>query len=152
MEPPNDSLRLFAQRRIQSVYLSHRTVVGRISRNEIDLVGIVLYAVKDGFSKRTVIAAELVVPATGIVLGAEDRRGFLPPSVQQFQDVMLLCLRRFQQEPFIIDEENRVGVLGLNLLVSAICPCQVEFEEHIRQTHILCLVALLACFHAEGIV
>ena len=56
-------------------------------------------AVKDGFSKRAVVATELVVPSAGIVLGAEDRGGFLPSSVEQFQDVMLFRFRRLQSPP-----------------------------------------------------
>ena len=46
-----------------------------VSRNVIDLVGIVHDAVKDGFSKRAVIATELVVPSVGVVLGTEDWGG-----------------------------------------------------------------------------
>ena len=65
-EPP--SLTLFAQCRIQSVYLSHGAVVGRIGRNDVDLIGIVLYTVEDSFGKRAVITAKLVVPAAGVVL------------------------------------------------------------------------------------
>lgn len=73
-------------------------------------------AAKCGFSKRAVIATELIVASAGFVLGAEDRGGFLPSSVEQFQDVMLFRFRRLQQEPFINDEQDGVGILGLNLL------------------------------------
>lgn len=104
-------------------------------------------AVKDGFSKRAVIATELVVPSAGIVLGAEDRGGFLPSSMEQFQDVMLFRFRRLQQEPFINDEQDGVGILGLNLLVGAICTRQIKLQEHIGQAHILCFIALFAGFH-----
>ena len=69
----------------------------------------------------------------GIVLGAEDRGGFLPSSVEQFQDVMLFRFRRLQQEPFINNEQDGVGILGLNLLVGAICTRQIKLQEHIGQ-------------------
>lgn len=84
MGTPVDWLQLFAQCRIQSVYLSHGAIVDRVGRNDIGLISIVLNAIKNGFSERAVIATELVVPSAGIVLGAEDRGGFFPSSVQQF--------------------------------------------------------------------
>ena len=64
--------------------------------------------------------------------------------------IMLFCFRRFQQEPFINDEQDWISVLCLNLLVGAVCTRQIELQEHVRQTHILCLVALFAGFHAES--
>lgn len=62
-------------------------------------------AVKDDFSKRDVIATELVILSAGIVLGAKDRGGFLLFSVEQFQDVTLFRFCRPQQELFINDEQ-----------------------------------------------
>lgn len=107
-------------------------------------------AVKNGFSKRAFIAAELVVPSAGIVLGAEDCGGFLPSSVEQFQDVMLFRFRRLQQKPFINDEQDRVGIFGLNLLVGAICTHRLKIQEHVGQAHILCFITLFAGFHVES--
>lgn len=46
---------------------------------------------------------------------------------------MLFRLCRLQQEPFINDEKNGVGILSLNLLVSAIATSYIELEENIRQ-------------------
>ena len=89
-------------------------------------------AVKDGFSKRAIIATELVVPPAGIVLGAEDCGGFLQSSVEQFQNVMLFRFRWLQQEPFINDDRDG-GILGLNLLVGAICTRQIKLQEYIGQ-------------------
>lgn len=43
---------------------------------------------------------------------------------------MLLCLHRPQQEPFINDEQDGIGILGLNLLVGAISAGHVELKEH----------------------
>ena len=64
---------LFAYCGIQSIYFSHGAVVGRVCWNNVDPVGIMLDAVQDCLSKRTVIPTKLVVPSGGIVLGAEDR-------------------------------------------------------------------------------
>ena len=58
MVPPVNKPESFAQCRTQSVYILHGTVVGRIGRDDIDLVGIMLDAVKDGFGKRV----QMVVP------------------------------------------------------------------------------------------
>ena len=96
-------------------------------------------AIKDSFRKKAVIAAKLAVPSVGIILGAEDCEGFFPSSVEQFQNIMLFCSRRLQQEPFINDEQDGVGILGLNLFVGAICTHQFKLQEHIGQAHILCL-------------
>lgn len=63
-----NGIRLLAQCRIQSIYLSHGAVVGGISGNDIDLVGIVFDAVKDSFSQWTVITSKLIVPTTGVIL------------------------------------------------------------------------------------
>ena len=126
---PIDKLQSLAQCRIKTVYLSHGTVVDRIGWDDVDLIGIVFDAVEDSFSKRTIITAKLIVPTAGVILGTEDRGGFLPPSVQQFQDVMLFRLCRFQQEPFINDEKDGVGILSLNLLVSAIATSYIKLEE-----------------------
>lgn len=59
-------------------------------------------------------------------------------------------LRWFQQKPFINDEEDRVGILGKGFLIGTVGTGHVELKEHVRQTDILCLVALFASFHAEG--
>ena len=45
-----------------------RDRVRRISRNDVNLIGIVFDAIKNGFGKRAVIAAELVVPSAWVVL------------------------------------------------------------------------------------
>ena len=63
---------------------------------------------------------------------------------------MLLCFCRLQEEPFVNDEENRVGILGLNLLVSAVGTGHIEFKEHIRQADVLRFVALFIGLHAKG--
>ena len=81
MGMPIDKLQSLAQCRIQTVYLSHGTVVDRIDWDDVDLIGIVFDAVEDSFSKRTIITAKLIAPTAGIILGTEDRGGFLPPSV-----------------------------------------------------------------------
>lgn len=47
-------------------------IVGKVGRNDIDFVGIVLDVIKDCFGKGTAITPELVIPSAGIVLGAED--------------------------------------------------------------------------------
>lgn len=55
---------------------------------------------------------------------------------------MLFRFRRLQQEPFINDEQDGGGILGLNLLVGAICTRQIKLQKHIGQAHILCVVCL----------
>ena len=63
---------------------------------------------------------------------------------------MLFRFRWLQQEPFINNEQDGVGIFGLNLLVGAICTRQLKLQEHVGQAHILCFVTLFAGFHAEG--
>lgn len=79
-----------------------------------------LDAVKNGFGKRAVITAELVIPSTGVILRAEDRGRFLPTSVQQFKDVMLFRFGGFEQQPFIDDQENRGGIFSLDFFIGTI--------------------------------
>ena len=75
MVPPVNKPESFAQCRIQSVYLPHGTIVGRIGRDDIDLVGIMLDAVKDGFDKRTVVTAKLIIPAPVLVMDRKSPKG-----------------------------------------------------------------------------
>lgn len=69
--------------------------------------------------------------------------------MQQFQNIVLFCLRWFQQKSFVNDYQNWISVLGLNLFIGSIGACYVEFKGHIRQANILRLVTLLAGFHAD---
>jgi len=68
---PVDWSQLFAQCRIQAVHLSHGAIVGRNSRNDVNLVGIVFNAVKNRFGKRVAVSTALVVPAVWLRLKAE---------------------------------------------------------------------------------
>jgi hypothetical protein len=70
--------------------------------------------------------------------------------VEQFQDVVLLCLSRLQQQPFIQDQNDRIGILAQNLLVRPIGTCKIEFQEHVRKANILRPVALFTGFHTKG--
>ena len=58
----------FCYRLIQTIDFSHRSVVCRIGRNNIDAVSIMLDAIENCFRKRTVIATELIIPAVCSVL------------------------------------------------------------------------------------
>ena len=53
-------------------YIFHGTVVGGISRNDVDFVGIILDTIKDSFGKWAVIFSMLVVSTTGGVMCAKD--------------------------------------------------------------------------------
>ena len=46
-----------------------------------------------------------------MVLRAEDRGGFPPSGVQQFQNVMLFSLHRLRQQLFVNDEQDQIGIL-----------------------------------------
>ena len=65
--------RLLTQCGIQSVDFPHGAVVCRVNGNDVDSIGIVFDPVQDRFSQWTVASSELLVPAVGIVLRAEDR-------------------------------------------------------------------------------
>ena len=62
---------------------------------------------------------------------------------------MLFGFGRFQQEPFINDQQNRIGIFPLDFLVCAIVTCHLQFQEQIRKPYILRFVTLPACFHPE---
>ena len=127
---------LLSFRGIHTIYLSHGAVVRRVSRDDIDAVGIMLDPVQDGFSQRAVITPELVIPAFECVLGAEDRRGLFPPPMQQFHDVALFSFRWFQEKPFIDDQKDRVGILGQNLFIAVIRTCEPQLKQEIRQADV----------------
>lgn len=63
---------------------------------------------------------------------------------------MLLSLSRLQKQPFIQDQNNRIGILGQNFLVRPIGARKFKFKEQIRKSDILCPVTLLAGFHTKG--
>ena len=98
----------------------------------------------------TVVAAELVIPAAVVVLGAEDRRRLLPSSVEQFQNVMLLHLRGLQKEPFIQNQEPGIGILHKRLPVVVLRPGNLQIQQQIRETDVSGFEALLAGFHAQS--
>ena len=69
--------------------------------------------------------------------------------MEEFQNVMLLGFGGLQQEPFIDDQQNRVGIFPLDLLVCAIITCHLQFQKQIWKSDIFRLVTLLAGFHPE---
>ena len=48
-----------------------------------------LDAIQDRLRKGTVISAKLIIPAIGIILGAEDGRGSPASPMEKLQNVML---------------------------------------------------------------
>lgn len=76
-----------------------------------------LDAIQDRLRKGTVISAKLIIPAIGIILGAEDGRGSPASPMEKLQNVMLFGFSWFQQEPFINDQQDRVGIFPLDFLV-----------------------------------
>ena len=76
-----------------------------------------LDAIQDRLRKGTVISAKLIIPAIGIILGAEDGRGSPASPMEKLQNVMLFGFSWFQQEPFINDQQDRVGIFTLDFLV-----------------------------------
>ncbi len=97
----------------------------------------------------TIITTKLIIPAIGIILGAEDGRGSPASPMEKLQNVMLFGFRGFQQEPFIDDQQDRVGIFPLDFLVCAIVTCHLQFQEQIRKPDIFRFVTLLTCFHPE---
>ena len=69
--------------------------------------------------------------------------------MEKFQNVMLFGFIWFQQEPFINDQQDRVGIFPLDLLVCAIVTCHFQLQEQIRKPNIFRFVTLLAGFHPE---
>ena len=49
--------------------------------------------------------------------------------MEKFQDVMLFGFGWLQQEPFIDDQQNWIGILSLNFLVCAVITCHLQFKE-----------------------
>ena len=103
-----------------------------------------LDAIQDRLRKGTVISAKLIIPAIGIILGAEDGRGSPASPMEKLQNVMLFGFSWFQQEPFINDQQDRVGIFPLDFLVCAIVTCHLQFQEQIRKPYILRFVTLPA--------
>ena len=81
-----------------------------------------LDAIQDRLRKGTVISAKLIIPAIGIILGAEDGRGSPASPMEKLQNVMLFGFSWFQQEPFINDQQDRVGIFTLDFLVCVSIP------------------------------
>ena len=75
-----------------------------------------LDAIQDRLRKGTVISAKLIIPAIGIILGAEDGRGSPASPMEKLQNVMLFGFSWFQQEPFINDQQDRVGIFPLDFV------------------------------------
>ena len=81
-----------------------------------------LDAVQDCFRKRTVVTAKLIIPAIGIILGAEDGGWSFSSPVEKLQNVMLFGFAGLQQgKRQIILRPNtklpqplRVGVIHYN--------------------------------------
>ena len=85
-----------------------------------------------------------------MVLGAKNRRRLLASGMEQFQDVVLLCFRRFQQEPFVQDEQNRIRIFGKRLLVAVFGASHFQSQKQVRKTDIFRLEPLLARFHTKS--
>lgn len=69
--------------------------------------------------------------------------------MEKLQNVMLFGFGRLQQEPFIDDQQNWIGIFPLDFLICAVIMCHLQIKEQIRESDISCLVVLLTCFYSE---
>ena len=136
--------------RIQSIDLSHGDIFGWISALDVDLVGIVGYTIHDRIGKSALAAADLLILFFLPELGAENRGRSLPPFMDQLKQVPGLRLGKFQKQPFIDDQQDRLCVLIKDSGKVPIISGCLQVKEQVRKANILDRVVLLAGFHAEG--
>ena len=72
-EPPHFFIKLLCHCWIQSIYFSHREVFSWVNTFNIDLIGIIRYAIHDGIGKSTFTITDLLVPFTFTELRTKDR-------------------------------------------------------------------------------
>ena len=89
---------------IQSVELSHRDFFGWISALDVDFIGVVGNTIHDRIGKRTLAAADLLIPVFLPELGAENRGRLLPAFMYQLKQVPSLRLSEFQKKPLVYDQ------------------------------------------------
>ena len=71
-EPPHFFIKLLCHCWIQSIYFSHREVFSWVNTFNIDLIGIIRYAIHDGIGKSTFTITDLLVPLTFTELRTKD--------------------------------------------------------------------------------
>ena len=72
-EPPHFFIKLLCHCWVQSIYFSHREVFSWVNTFNIDLIGIIRYAIHDGIGKSTFTITDLLVPLTFTELRTKDR-------------------------------------------------------------------------------
>ena len=70
--------------------------------------------------------------------------------MKQLQNVVLFLLRRLQQQPFVNNEQNWIGVLRQNLSEIILTTGNLQIQQKIRKPDILRLEPLLAGFHSQS--
>ena len=71
-EPPHFFIKLLCHCWVQSIYFSHREVFSWVNTFNIDLIGIIRYAIHDGIGKSTFTITDLLVPFTFTELRTKD--------------------------------------------------------------------------------
>ena len=71
-EPPHFFIKLLCHCWVQSIYFSHREVFSWVNTVNIDLIGIIRYAIHDGIGKSTFTITDLLVPLTFTELRTKD--------------------------------------------------------------------------------
>mgnify|MGYP000958577760 CR=1 FL=1 len=71
-EPPHFFIKLLCHCWVQSIYFSHREVFSWVNTFNIDLIGIIRYAIHDGIGKSTFTITDLLVPLTFTELRTKD--------------------------------------------------------------------------------
>ena len=71
-EPPHFFIKLLCHCWVQSIYFSHREVFSWVNTFNIDLIGIIRYAIHDGIGKSTFTITDLLVPLTFMELRTKD--------------------------------------------------------------------------------
>lgn len=71
-EPPHFFIMLLCHCWIQSIYFSHREVFSWVNTFNIDLIGIIRYAIHDGIGKSTFTITDLLVPLIFTELRTKD--------------------------------------------------------------------------------
>ena len=71
-EPPHFFIKLLCHCWVQSIYFSHREIFSWVNTFNIDLIGIIRYAIHDGIGKSTFTITDLLVPLTFTELRTKD--------------------------------------------------------------------------------
>lgn len=109
-----------------------------------------LDTVRNYFREGTVVTTQLVIPAIGIILGAEDGGRHLTPCFYQFQYISSLRLLEGVKQPLVQDEQLLFLELFHIVPVCSAGPGHGDLHQQIRQTDVTDGVKVTISCHAKS--